>query len=65
MIIHYYRGAVLKRAGRLNDAMRDFRFVNDQDPNNVEAARELRLHKMRVDESKGKSGTLLNKLFKK
>ena len=39
--------------------------MNEQDPNNVEAARELRMHKMRGDETKGKSGTLLNKLFNK
>jgi curved DNA-binding protein CbpA len=63
--IRLYRAVVLKRAGKMNESMRDFRFVNDQQPNNVEAARELRLHKMRVEESKSNSGTLLNKLFKK
>lgn len=48
--VYFYRAVVLKRAGRINEAMRDFRHVNDQDPNNVDAARELRLFKMRGPE---------------
>ncbi|HEX2882871.1 MAG TPA: J domain-containing protein [Polyangiaceae bacterium] len=51
--VYFYRAVVLKRAGRINEALRDFRHVNDVDPNNVDAARELRLFKMRgADEYK-------------
>jgi curved DNA-binding protein CbpA len=48
--VYFYRAVVLKRAGRINEAMRDFRHVNDVEPNNVDAARELRLFKMRGPE---------------
>lgn len=67
--IHFYRAHVLKRAGRVNEAMKGFRFVVDQDPKNLEAARELRLFKMRAEDSKSKSDPkgkgVLDKLFKR
>jgi len=80
LLVYYYRAVVLKRAGKINEAMRDFRHVSDHDPNHVDAARELRLFKMRADEYKAEkkpekktdkkperkdSGAFFNKLFKK
>ena len=68
--IRFYRGMILKRAGRADKAIRDFKFVAEADPRNVDAQRELRLHRMRragASSSKPpapKEG-LLGKLFKK
>lgn len=45
--IRYYLACVLKRAGQDSAALREFRFVADNDPSNLDAARELRLHEMR------------------
>jgi tetratricopeptide (TPR) repeat protein len=44
---HYWRGQLLKRAGRLEEAQRDFRWVVHNNPHHVDAARELRLYEMR------------------
>jgi tetratricopeptide (TPR) repeat protein len=44
---HYWRGQLLKRAGRLEEAQRDFRWVVHSNPHHVDAARELRLYEMR------------------
>jgi hypothetical protein len=45
--IRYYYGGVLKLAGREAAALREFKFVADNDPSNLDAARELRLAEMR------------------
>ncbi|HVU00235.1 MAG TPA: J domain-containing protein [Polyangiaceae bacterium] len=45
--IWLYRARVLKRAGEMNAAIAEFRAIVDKDVNNVEAAREVRLHQMR------------------
>jgi cytochrome c-type biogenesis protein CcmH/NrfG len=42
-----YRARALQRLGRSADAVLDFAFVASADPCNVEAERELRLHRMR------------------
>lgn len=60
--IRFYRGQVLNRLGREDDAVREFRFVLRRDPGNVDAARELRLHEMRKREPQ-KKPSLLAKLF--
>lgn len=44
---YYYRALILQKQGKLNEAMRDFRKVNEINPRNIEAAREVRLHDMR------------------
>lgn len=68
--IHYYRACVLKLAGKNSEALREFRHVHEADPNNVEAARELRLHEMRKHsqpppEPDTESRGLLNRFFKR
>jgi tetratricopeptide (TPR) repeat protein len=60
--IRFYRGQVLNRLGREDEAVRDFRFVLRRDPGNVDAARELRLHEMRKRDPQ-KKPSLLAKLF--
>lgn len=45
--IRYYLACVLKRSGQDAAALREFRFVADRDPSNLDAVRELRLHEMR------------------
>jgi tetratricopeptide (TPR) repeat protein len=60
--IRFYRGQVLNRLGREDDAVRDFRFVLRRDPGHVDAARELRLHEMRK-RGPQKKPSLLAKLF--
>ncbi len=62
--VRLYRAAVLKLAGRLNEAMRDYRAVAELDPANVEAQRELRLHRMRKESNPPAQG-VLRRLFKK
>jgi curved DNA-binding protein CbpA len=61
--IHYYLACVLKAAGQLGLAIREYRFVADRDPSNVDAARELRLHEMRKGASKPPGA--FGKLFKR
>jgi cytochrome c-type biogenesis protein CcmH/NrfG len=75
--VHLYRARVLRRAGEESQALREYQWVVDREPNNVEAAREVRLYKMRrgtLPRSKppGKSGLLnqdlgdlFGKIFKK
>jgi curved DNA-binding protein CbpA len=72
----FYRGMLLKRAGRHDKAIRDFSRVASINPKNLDAVREVRVWEMR---SKGASSTgnkpaaagksgdagLLGKLFKK
>lgn len=62
----FYRGSLLKRASRENDAIRDFRRAVDLNPKNIDAAREVRLHTIRNGGSE-KAGTkrLIGKLFGK
>jgi len=65
--IHYYLACVLKLAGQQGAAMREFRHVAEHDPNNVDAAREIRLHDMRKGNSKHPPGeaSLFGKFFKR
>jgi curved DNA-binding protein CbpA len=69
--LRYYRAVVLKRAGRLQEAIKDFHFVHEVDPKHVEAAREIRLFAKRADEAReareetGRSGAFIKKLFVK
>jgi curved DNA-binding protein CbpA len=70
----FYRAQLLKRAGRIERAMKDFMWIVENNPKNLEAARELRLYRMRKGENrsagrasvspKGKE-SLLGKLFKR
>jgi curved DNA-binding protein CbpA len=77
----FYRGMLLKRAGRIDKALRDFRLSAEINPKNLDAVREVRLHEMRrrvggqATERPGArtpsktpptpTGGLLGKLFKK
>jgi len=45
--VRYYYAGVLKLCGHDNAALREFKFVADNDPSNLDAARELRLAEMR------------------
>lgn len=60
--IRFYRGQVLSRLGRIEEALQDFRFVLRHEPGHVDAARELRLLQMRK-RSAEKRPSLLAKLF--
>jgi tetratricopeptide (TPR) repeat protein len=60
--IRFYRGQVLNRLGRDEEALRDFRFVLRHEPGHVDAARELRLQQMRKRGTE-KRPSLLAKLF--
>jgi curved DNA-binding protein CbpA len=66
MRVHYYRAVVFKLAGRDKAAQKAFRFVVENDPHNVDAARELRLFKMRSDEVEPeKRPGFISRFFKK
>ena len=52
----YYRAWVLKAMGQEEDAMRDFAIVVREDPNHIDAARELHLYRQR--QSRASSGLL-------
>jgi hypothetical protein len=56
--IRLYRARVLQRLGRGAEALRDFTFVANADARNVEAARELRLHRIRSAQTDMTSGVL-------
>jgi curved DNA-binding protein CbpA len=65
--VRFARGVVLKKAGRTDDAMKDFKWVARHDPHNLDAIREVRLYAMRSGTDpggKGKGG-MFGKLFKK
>jgi curved DNA-binding protein CbpA len=68
----FYRAQLLKRAGRSAEAMRDFRWIVEHDPKNLEAAREIRLFEMRKSQTNEAGagaqkpvGRLLGKFFKR
>ena len=65
----FYRGMLLKMAGRMGEAIRDFRDVAEANPRHVEAVREVRLYTMRNDRDRRNkdegSGSLLGKFMKK
>jgi curved DNA-binding protein CbpA len=67
--IRYYFAGVLKLAGHVNAALREFRFVAENDPSNLDAARELRLHDIRRNapppEPAPSEGGLFGRLFKR
>ena len=61
----YYRGVLLKRSGREDKAIRDFRMVVQLNPKNIDAVREVRLFKMRRDKKRKDEAGLIGKIFKK
>ena len=69
----FFRGMLLKRAGRPEKALRDFRLAADINPRNLDAVREVRLAEMRrrsgpPERARGsgpQAGGLFGKLFKK
>ena len=65
----FYRAMILKAAGRMGDAIRDFKEIVDNNPKHVDAVREVRLHTMRNDrDRKNKddgTGSLLGKFMKR
>lgn len=68
--MRYYYGWVLKRSGNQAAAMKEFKFVAQNDPSNVDAARELRLHEMRKSQSgessaKSSASGLFDRIFKR
>ncbi len=67
--IRYYLGYVLKLSGKANQALREFRFVADNDPSNLDAVRELRLHDMRRQskhpEAPAEGAGLFSRFFKR
>jgi curved DNA-binding protein CbpA len=64
---HYYRGVILKRLKRDNEAVRHFRAAAELNPHNVDAAREVRLASMRRDSKPPGpgQGNVLSRLFNK
>jgi len=44
---YFWRGLLQKRIGKADSAVRDFRRAADLNPRNIDAAREVRLHRMR------------------
>jgi hypothetical protein len=64
--MRYYYAGVLKLAGNPAAAMREFRFVAENDPSNLDAARELRLHDIRRHNPPDQpSEGLFGRLFKR
>lgn len=71
----FCRGMLLKRSGRSDRALRDFRLVAEINPKNIDAAREVRIAEMRKraggtadagkDKDKDAGGGFLGRLFKK
>lgn len=53
--VRWFRGQLLKRIGRENKAIADFRFIMERDPKHVDAQREVRLFEMRRGSSRPKS----------
>jgi curved DNA-binding protein CbpA len=72
----YYRGVLLKRSGRMEKAIRDFRLAAQLNPKNLDAVREVRLYEMRKRAAPGaptkeaapkaeQEGGLFGKFFKR
>ena len=64
----FYRGTLLKRAGKMDKAIRDFRLAADLNPKNIDAVREVRLYEMRKRDHKSdaaEQGGLFGKWFKR
>jgi tetratricopeptide (TPR) repeat protein len=62
--IRLYRARVLQRLGRREEAIRDFSVVASMDERNLEAVREVRLHRAREERAAASSG-VFSKLFKR
>ena len=62
---HYYKGLVLKDAGRIREAMEVFERTLDLNPDHLEAARQLRDHGKRKNEPMGGGFGRLMKGLKK
>ena len=64
--VRMYRARTLKLAGMVNEALRDFKAIADEDQSNLEAKRELRLFKMRAgDDGSGDDKSILGRFFKR
>jgi curved DNA-binding protein CbpA len=65
----YYRAMILKAANRMNEAIRDFKEIVEQNPKNVDAVREVRLYTMRQDRDRKPkdegAGSLFGRFMKK
>ena len=62
----FYRGTLLKRSGHVEQAYKDFRMVMQLNPRNIDAAREVRLYKMRQKQGSAQKGAgILGRFFKK
>lgn len=55
---HYYKALVLRRSGELDQAYTHFKRVLSINPAHIEAAREIRLHHMRVEHARQQAGFL-------
>lgn len=68
---YFYRGLLKKRLDLTKEAMADFARAADLNPNNVEAIREVRIHKMRQEKAAPSAqegegvGGFFRKLFKR
>jgi hypothetical protein len=49
--VHWYRGLVLQHLGRHEYALREFRTVLKLDPRHLDAARQVRVYEMRLEQS--------------
>ncbi len=65
--LRVWRAQVLKLAGEHHRALKDFKYIVAREPNNLDAAREIRLATMRgdVDSTPPGKGGLFGKLFKR
>ena len=62
----YYRGQVLRRMGRADEAIKEFRRVLAINPGNVAAQREVRVHRIRRNSSQAKrKSSLMSLVFGK
>jgi curved DNA-binding protein CbpA len=52
----FYRGTLLKRSGRFEKAIRDFRLAAELNPRNLDALREVRLFDIRKREGRDQQG---------
>jgi hypothetical protein len=61
-VLRFYRAQVLERLGRDEDAYKDFCFTLRSEPQHLDAAREVRLYRLRRRNA-GKKLGVLSKLF--